>query len=488
MAHSLLLMRGILLCTLLATASCVSNVTYQSVDGERQVERRRHTSAPGAWTIEKSALPNALVSESSGDSVVDHFLDGSVGSQPSPGDKEALDFIFEGGKYEAEGRQQDAKGSYRAAFESADSPRLRGVAHILLGFLLLEARDTDRAREHITSSLELDPRNPQALLLKKAISDEPITDRDIQDLASRSELETADALLLAGRALLASGRTSAGLRLLARAVSLRPTLDITYGHALLLARHVDEGIQVLHKTALREPGNAIAHFLLGVAYWERGEHSKSSRELVLAAELGFAPRGPEQQLAMCHAYMHAGMVSRGFETLLEATRHGADPQEVVLESAAALVVSGVSDQRLTTDEGIRLMRRALKQHPLLPEFHAALGVLLNDAGQHMEALGEMLVADKLAGRQLHPGIVDSMKRQTDVTKAKTWARERLRALGCSDGNDESRFHDTERLDGSNCSDGPEPSPLATDAFLCRPTAMDAIDSSCALGVSGHGWL
>jgi tetratricopeptide (TPR) repeat protein len=271
-----------------------------------------------------------------------------------------------------------------------DRTKAFAQVHYRLGLIYGDRGDVESAAAEYQLAIEIDPSYPKSYLNLGAL-------------------------------LAQSGRYEDAERVFRSALAIDPAYQaakVNLGMALVGEGQMKEGIAELRAATRADTSDPMAWTELGVALYRAGrtdearqafaEASRRDADQAYAAEIRFylvkmeEPGGPPlppaalRAIARADSLRGAGRPKEAQDALLRAA-------ELAPQSGRPLMELAVLKRDLgLTDEAIGLMRRALTVEPGVPQGHYILGVLLNEAGRHEEAIREYE-----AELALHPDDADA---------------------------------------------------------------------------------
>lgn len=281
-----------------------------------------------------------------------------------------------------------------------------------IGFLV--TRSVDEARASLAEARNLAPENPISQVLLKMTGPEgtwQVTDNDVRLLTT--EMPEKYVRLMLGNLLVMLGQSREGLEQFRAANRIdRTDPDVVFALTIALGRagRAAESIPHLRSFLDHEPRHPSMHWLLGMAYSQKGERDKAFEEFAAAARLGFvATTGLEFRiLAAVHAKRR--MKLRAIKDLLRAAELG----EVEVEADMQAYVGSFAFEELSRGEAnasdaIAVLKRVASRFPGAPMCHVALGKAYEATKQFQKAheayvSAERLLADPKTARSLPPGV------------------------------------------------------------------------------------
>src|SRR3989442_1335799 len=235
-------------------------------------------------------------------------------------------------------------------------------ARLKLGSIYLLARQPAKAREQVTTVLEKDPANFEALLLWAATA------------RTRQEVDAAILRLEEARAQYGD----------------KAKLHMSLGELYFKKNDLVKAERALQEAVAKETKSVDAHTLLGNLYLMKRDIGQAEREYRAAAELG--PAGSPTRLKLADFYFSFGKPEEGRRILVEMTEKAPD----FLPAWRRLAEVALNERKY--DESIKALEAVFKRSPSDLEGHFLRGKVHLAKGETTQAIEEFQKVLKLEPR------------------------------------------------------------------------------------------
>jgi tetratricopeptide (TPR) repeat protein len=200
-----------------------------------------------------------------------------------------------------------------------------------------------------------------------------------------------------------------------------PSLQYTYGVALVRSGRAEEATQVFSALLTHHANSAAVNVVLGLAAAEQGDYDAAVDALTKARQID--PKVPEASTTIGVIRLKQGRLAESEQALRDAlTAHPDDAR-------ARHTLAEVLDLQGKHDEAANALRELLAADPKLPQSHYLLGKILLSQGSVEEAITHLQKATELAPEEAngHYQLAQAYQRKGDDAGAQR-EFERFQAL------------------------------------------------------------